>query len=121
MTYSAADYEAKIRDLEEQHARSVALNVSEAQRYAADLAAARGVTARLREALLSGATDEVQAMALADAAQGLLGAYLTNGQWTAVCAAFLSLHEEHKATRGELVALRDGIAIVLAVTPRSVK
>lgn len=102
----------KIRDLEDATQRSAARAIAREQEHVADLAAARGITARLRAAILAGYLDVTQARA----AEVALAVVSTDDGETDVCArqlaaAFLALAETHRQTRAQIDALRAGLAV----------
>ena len=93
--------EAEIRRLGAEVQASAARAVEEAKRYAADLEWARGAVDRLRDAVASGYSTLAQADAL-NYASWVASTSEGGASTRELAAAFLALHEEHKATRAEL-------------------
>ena len=109
MTFSTADYEQKIRDLEDSERRIATAANDAAKRYAADLTAARGAILRLRSAIAEGAADAEQAWAIESAIAAVAepGAARHAPATVRLCAALIALHEERKATNVRLQKIAD--------------
>jgi hypothetical protein len=103
----------KIADMTREAQASAEFAVVNAQRFADDLAAARGVTARLRASITAGGTDAEQGWATETALRLVTAA---PSDWSSVrmSRAMLALHEEHKATTTRLDAVLSGVERVIA-------
>lgn len=104
----------KIGELTREAQASAERFVEQERRHVADIAAARGVTARLRASITTGGADEVRTMALAGALDAV-----ENGFWDVpivlpMAAALLALSEENKATAARLAAVLAGVERVIA-------
>ncbi len=101
----------KIRDLEDAAQRSAAFAIRREQEHVADLTAARGITARLRAAILAGYLDVTQARA-AEEALAVLESDVMPESMRALAAAFLALREKIEsdlAAAGTIVRICAGI------------
>lgn len=108
-----ARYEAEIIRLQGVVESLTRSGIDNAQRFADDLAAARGVTARLRAALQEGATDAMQAEALAEAIH-VVETHPPLWRMTIAARAYIALSESHATTRALLRATLDGVDAVTA-------